>query len=96
MGSFARKLKREAGVRQANHHDQLRKVLRALQSAALVLKQYADESNWTLTEGDAGLPIWLGEGNGPELAQKVLGVKKNEKAVQLHDAQGPSVQESNP
>ncbi len=90
MGSFTRKFQREAGTRQVNHHEKLRKALRALQSAAFILRQYADETNWAQFDGKT---IWLGEGNGPELAQKVLGTKKDEKKVQPHEPQGPPVQE---
>ena len=50
-------------------------LLNALQSCAQVLRQYADEGNWVDKEDGA---IWLGAGNGPQLAQKVLGPKTPE------------------
>jgi hypothetical protein len=56
-----------------------RKMLQALQSASMVLKQYANGSNWANQDGKI---IWLGEGDGPDLAQMVLGVKAALKAEQ--------------
>lgn len=50
-----------------------RKMLQALQSASHVLREYAKGTNWAEMEGKS---IWIGEGNGPDLAEMVLGVKK--------------------
>ncbi len=69
--SFARKLKRQAIGYTPTPREA--RMLQALQGASHVLRQYANTSNWTKTE--AGLPVWLGEGDGPDLAQMSLGVK---------------------
>jgi len=90
LSGFARKMKRQNGVGYTPTPREA-KMLQALHSASFVLKQYANTSNWTKTE--AGMPVWLGEGDGPDLAQMVIGVKKNAKAVQNDDKNGQPVQE---
>ncbi len=75
------------------------RLINALRSAAVVLKQYADESNWVVMMGgspDTPEIRWIGKGNGPELAQKVLGIKKDEKVLPSDNPQGDSVQQNNP
>lgn len=51
-------------------------MLQALQSASMVLKEYANGSNWAIQDGKS---IWLGEGDGPDLAVASLGVKSSPK-----------------
>lgn len=89
MSGFSRKVKRQNGVGYSPTPREA-KMLQALQGASFVLKQYANTSNWTKKDG---MPVWLGEGDGPDLAQMAMGVKKNEKAMQNDDKSGPPVQE---
>ena len=49
-------------------------MLGALRTASKVLSQYAKGSNWGVVEGRT---IWLGEGDGPLLAELALGTKKD-------------------
>ncbi len=72
MSGLARKFKRQNGLGYSPT-DRERRMLQALQTAAMVLKQYANTSNWTKTE--SGMPVWLGDGDGPDLAQMSLGTK---------------------
>lgn len=92
MSGFSRKVKRQNGVGYSPTPREAR-MLQALQGASFVLKQYANTSNWTKTE--AGMPVWLGEGDGPDLARMAMGAKtkKNEKAMQNDDKSGQPVQE---
>lgn len=72
--SLARKMKKHGQMNRLM--DNQRKILNALRSTAVILKQYATGSNWALV-GDRS--IWIGEGDGPELAEKALGIKRDEK-----------------
>lgn len=72
MSGFARKMKRQNGVGYTPTPREA-KMLQALHSASYVLKQYANTSNWANIDGRT---IWLGEGDGPDLAAMALGVKK--------------------
>lgn len=91
MSGFARKMKRQNGPGYSPTPREAR-MLQALQSASHVLKQYADGSNWADTTRGS---LWVGEGDGPDLARMSLGVKtkKNEKAMQNDDKSGEPVQE---
>ncbi len=98
MGKIARRMRRlgqsnkrtaEATADTASRP----RLLNAIKSAAIVLLQYANEENWTSKDDRS---IWLGAGNGPELAQKVLGTKKDEKVLPSDNPQGDSVQQDNP
>ena len=70
MSGFARKMKRQAVGYTPTPREA--RMLQALQSAAHVLKQYADGSNWADTTRGS---LWVGEGDGPDLARMSLGVK---------------------
>ena len=69
------------------------RLINAIKSAGMILRHYANEENWANKDGQS---IWLGEGNGPELAQKVLGIKKDEKVLPSDNPQGDSVQQNSP
>ncbi len=73
MGNFARRLRRSHDINPRRPPtDRERKMLQALHSAALVLKEYAKSENWVKTE--KGM-VWAGEGDGPDLAEMALGAK---------------------
>jgi len=72
MSGIARKMKRQNGIGYSPTPREAR-MLQALQSASYVLKQYANGSNWADTARGF---LWVGEGDGPDLAQMALGVKK--------------------
>jgi hypothetical protein len=74
MSGFARKMKRQAVGYTPTPREA--RMLQALQSAAHVLKQYADGSNWADTTRGS---LWVGEGDGPDLARMSLGVKAKPK-----------------
>ncbi len=72
MSGIARKMKRQNGIGYTPTPREA-KMLQALQTSAHVLRQYANGSNWADTARGF---LWVGEGDGPELALKALGVKK--------------------
>lgn len=72
MSGIARRMKRQNGIGYTPTPREAR-MLQALQSASYVLKQYANGSNWADTARGF---LWVGEGDGPDLAQMALGVKK--------------------
>jgi len=49
------------------------RLISAVKGAGAVLMHYANESNWASRNGES---IWLGEGDGPDLAKKILGIEK--------------------
>jgi len=53
------------------------KLINAVKGAGATLMHYANESNWASRNGES---IWLGEGDGPDLAKKILGMEKKKEA----------------
>lgn len=76
MSGIARRMKRQNGIGYTPTPREA-KMLQALHSATYVLREYAKGTNWALMDGRQ---IWIGEGNGPDLAEMALGVKKQPKA----------------
>jgi len=79
MGKSARRMRRlgksnkqtaEATADTASRE----KLISVVKAAGATLMHYADESNWALSPN--GAHIWLGEGDGPDLAKKILGIEK--------------------
>lgn len=82
MSGFARKMKRQAIGYTPTPREA--KMLQALQSASFVLKQYANGSNWADTSRGF---LWVGEGDGPDLAKMALGVKKKPAPAEAENKQ---------
>jgi hypothetical protein len=72
MSNFTSRFKKQQGLPKVSENE--KKLRNALGTAAQVLMQYAKGSNWADMDGKC---IWLGEGQGPDLAEKALGIKKD-------------------
>lgn len=84
MSNFTRRFKKQGGASQDE------RLLQSLQTQAIALHQYANGSNWAY---DHGRWFWLGEANGPELAEKALGIK-SEKTKTLMEIYRPKTEET--
>ena len=74
MSNAVRKFQRQNGSPHVTPRE--RKMLAALQTCSRVLHEYAKGTSWALQDDKA---IWIGEGNGPELALKCLGIPQDKK-----------------
>ena len=72
MSNFARKFKKQSSYEPPKEV----KMLNALRTAAHALQQYAKGTSWAI-ESETGRVYWLGDGDGPKIAEDALGIKRD-------------------
>ena len=81
MSNFARRFKKQASYEPPKEV----KLLNALRTAAYALQQYAKGTSWAI-ESETGRVYWIGDGDGPSVAEDALGKSLIDKIAQYTGA----------